>query len=83
MNRCTTPLLGALALFLVAASASLAPLPASAQSAEFKPAVRQFPAAARRGEMVVLAPPAINLDGKADRLSVGSRIRDTNNMLVM
>ncbi|MEO7954825.1 MAG: hypothetical protein ABIR35_12155, partial [Polaromonas sp.] len=42
-----------------------------------------FPAAARRGEMVVLAPPAINLDGKADRLSVGSRIRDTNNMLVM
>ena len=82
MNRCTTQyLIGA--LFALAASASLAPLPASAQSAEFKPAVRQFPAAARRGEMVVLAPPSISLDGKEDRLSVGSRIRDVNNMLVM
>ena len=82
MNRCTTQyLIGG--LFALAASASLAPLPASAQSAEFKPAVRQFPAAARRGEMVVLAPPSISLDGKEDRLSVGSRIRDANNMLVM
>lgn len=82
MNRCTTQcLLGA--LFVLAASASLAPFPASAQSAGFKPAVRQFPTAARRGEMVVLAPPAITLDGKADQLSVGSRIRDANNMLVM
>ena len=82
MNRCTTQFfLGA--LFVLAASASLAPLPASAQSADFKPAVRQFPKAALRGELVVLAPPSITLDGKADRLSVGSRIRDAHNMLVM
>ena len=82
MNRCTTQFFSA-ALFVLAASASLAPLPASAQSADFKPAVRQFPKAALRGELVVLAPPSITLDGKADRLSVGSRIRDANNLLVM
>ena len=84
MNRCTTHLLRALLpILLLAASAGLAPLAATAQTAEFKPVVRQFPAAARRGELVVLAPPAITLDGKDDRLSVGSRIRDTNNLLVM
>lgn len=82
MNRCRPYLLPLLGLaFLLAISATL---PASAQSAaEFKPAVRQFPLAARRGELVVLAPPAITLDGKQDRLSVGSRIRDANNLLVM
>ena len=75
--------MGALALLLVATAATLAPLPALSQSTEFKPAVRQFPQTARRGEMVVLAPPAISLNDKQDRLSVGSRIRDSNNMLVM
>ena len=75
MNRCTPHLLSA--LFVLAASS------ATAQTAEFKPAVRQFPAAALRGELVVLNPPDITLDGKADRLSPGSRIRDTNNLLVM
>ena len=84
MNRCTPHLLRTLLpILLLAASAGLAPLAATAQTAEFKPAVRQFPAAARRGELVVLAPPAITLDGKDDRLSVGSRIRDTHNLLVM
>ncbi len=81
MNRCTPHLLSA--LFVLASSSPLAALPASAQTAEFKPAVRQFPPAARRGEMVMLTPPLITLDGKADRLSVGSRIRDANNLLVM
>jgi hypothetical protein len=33
--------------------------------------------------MVVTAPPEITLDGKPDRLSPGSRIRDLNNMLVL
>lgn len=82
MNRCTPHLLGA--LFILAASATLAAPPAHAQTtAQFKPAIRTFPAAALRGEMVVVAPPAILLDGKADRLSPGSRIRDANNLLVM
>jgi hypothetical protein len=79
MKRCTLRLLGA--LFALAASA--ATLPAQAQSAQFKPDVRQFPAAALRGEMVVLAPPGITMDGKAERLSPGARIRDANNLLVM
>jgi hypothetical protein len=35
------------------------------------------------GEMVVTAPPEVTMDGKPDRLSPGSRIRDLNNMLVM
>ena len=70
MNRCTPHLLSAL-LVLAASSAT-------AQNA-----VRQFPPAALRGEMVVVAPPDITLDGKADRLSPGSRIRGTDNLLVM
>ena len=79
MNRCTAHLLAV--LFTLAAPITL---PASAQSApEFKPGIRNFPAAALRGEMVVVAPPGLTLDGKADRLSVGSRIRDADNRLVL
>lgn len=79
MNRCTAHLCAV--LVTLAASATV---PASAQNApEFKPGVRTFPAAALRGEMVVLTPPAITLDGQADRLSVGSRIRDADNRLVL
>ena len=73
MNRCKPHLLSA--LLVLAAS--------SATAQDFKPAVRQFPPAALRGEMVVVAPPDITLDGKADRLSPGSRIRGTDNLLVM
>jgi len=72
MNRCTPRLLGALLV-----------LAASSATAQTTAAVRQFPAAALRGEMVVIAPPDITLDGKADRLSPGSRIRGTDNLLVM
>ena len=80
MNRCTPRFIGA--LFVLA---TLATLPAAAQtSADAKPAVRTFPATALRGEMVVSpTPPIITLDGKPDRLSPGSRIRGTDNMLVM
>jgi hypothetical protein len=79
MNRCTPHLLS---LLLVLATS--AALPAGAQTAtEFKPAVRSFPAAALRGEMVVTAAPAITLDGKADRLTPGARIHGLYNMLLM
>lgn len=79
MNRCTSHLLST--LFVLAASATL---PASAQTAtEFKPLIRTFPAAALRGEMIVTAPPVITLDGKADRLSPGARIRGPDNLLLM
>jgi hypothetical protein len=81
MNRCTPRLLGA--LLALAACAPLATLPAHAQTAELTPGVRNFPPAALRGEMVVLTPPTITMDDKADRLSPGARIRDANNMLVL
>jgi len=35
------------------------------------------------GKMTVVAPPVIQIDGKPDRLSPGSRIRDVRNMLVL
>jgi hypothetical protein len=45
--------------------------------------VREAPKDVKPGRMVVTAPPEISIDGKPDRLSPGSRIRDTNNMLVL
>ena len=63
---------------------TLSAMPATAHTAPaFRPFVRPSPAAALRGELVVTAPPSITLDGKAERLSPGARIRDANNMLVM
>lgn len=44
---------------------------------------RSFPATALRGEITVLQPPEITLNGVAARLSPGSRIRGPNNLLVM
>ena len=77
MNRCTARFLAALApLALVAASAF-------AQTAEPPRQVREFPKEALRGELTVLAPPDITLNGKPARLSPGSRIRDINNHLVL
>lgn len=81
MTRCTPRRLGA--LFVLAATACLATLSVHAQTAEFTPTVRNFPAAALRGEMVVLMPPAITLDGQAEQLSPGARIHGVNNLLVM
>jgi len=44
---------------------------------------REAPKDVVPGRLVVTAPPQIALDGKPDRLSPGSRIRDLNNMLVL
>ena len=79
MNRCAPRLMAALML----ATACLAMAPVAAQTYEGKPQVRQFPKDALRGEMVVLAPPVISMDGKPDRLSPGARIHDANNHLVL
>ncbi|MES2088908.1 MAG: hypothetical protein V4532_02820 [Pseudomonadota bacterium] len=67
---------------LLAASVALAlaiPVVASAQNQ----VQRGFPAKALRGELVVTAPPEVTLNGQAARLSPGSRIHGTNQMLVM
>jgi hypothetical protein len=80
MNRCTFRLTASL---LLAFSAALAGLPAAAQDFGDPPAVRDFPKNALRGQMVVLAPPEISMDGKPDRLSPGARLRDSSNSLVL
>ena len=84
MNRCPLRLAGALST-LVAMAALAAALPAAAQTAtDSKPTIRTFPAAALRGDMVVSpTPPIITLDGKADRLSPGARIRGIDNMGIL
>jgi hypothetical protein len=45
--------------------------------------VRPFPADTERGLMVVTYPPIVQMNGKPDRLSPGSRIRGQNNMLIL
>jgi hypothetical protein len=45
--------------------------------------VRSFPDTAVRGRIVFKTPPQIEVDGKADRLSPGARIRDEQGMLVL
>ncbi len=71
MLRCALPLLAAASTFVAATTAQAQGLP------------RNFPATALRGEIVVGQPPEITLNGQASRLAPGSRIRGTNNLLVM
>ena len=81
LNRCNTsarsPASLALQLLLAACLRALS-LTSLAQDA-----VRPFPKDALRGTLVVVAAPAITLDGKPDRLSPGARIRNPQNMLIM
>ncbi len=81
MNRCQS-FLATLAvgtpLLLQLGALALAPTSAHAQLA-----VRQFPAAAKRGALTVTAPPAVLINGAAERLAPGIRIRGTTNALVM
>jgi hypothetical protein len=82
MNRCLKTFS---AIFSIAACASLT-LPLATfhtESAAQTLGVRNFPAKALRGKLVVQLPPDVLLDGQADRLSPGSRIHDTRNMLAM
>jgi hypothetical protein len=55
--------------------AALCAAPASAQTP------RPFPVSALRGELVVLQPPEVALNGRAARLAPGARIRGDNNLL--
>jgi hypothetical protein len=45
--------------------------------------VRNFPVSAVRGTIAFKTPPEIVVDNKAERLSPGARIRDTQNMMAM
>ncbi|MES2512028.1 MAG: hypothetical protein V4625_19045 [Pseudomonadota bacterium] len=76
MNRCTYVILASFLAFTGAAATAQ-------QGEDVKPNVRQFPKLAKRGELVITTPPDAVVDGKADRLSPGVRIRDTENRLVL
>ncbi|WP_296443265.1 hypothetical protein [Rhodoferax sp. UBA5149] len=81
MNRCPpmtlVRFLTVLAMVLVWA-ASNSPSPAMAQTM-----LRQFPPAAKRGMLVVTAPPEVLINGTSERLSPGARIKGVTNMTVM
>jgi hypothetical protein len=80
MNRCNKTLARLLlAVFAALAGLTFAfPIAASAQGIR-----REAPKDVVLGRLVVTAPPQVTMDGKPDRLSPGSRIRDLNNMLVL
>ncbi len=59
-------------------AASLVALSAQAQA----PAQRNFPAHALRGELVVVQPPEVLLNGRPARLAPGARIRGADNLIV-
>jgi len=61
----------------VVLAAAFAALPAAAQMQ------RNFPANALRGELVVVQPPLVQLNGKPAQLAPGARIRSETNMLAM
>jgi len=86
MNRCYPPapsLPGAPSRRKLLGFALTVPLMCLAAAASAQVDVRPFPANAQRGTLVVVAPPVIQLNGQADRLSPGARIRGLNNMLLM
>lgn len=62
----------------VIALALAAALPATAQQVQ-----RNFPATALRGELTVVNPPEVVLNGKPARLAPGARIKGGSNLLVM
>jgi hypothetical protein len=82
MNRWTPFLIAALACAAGAASAqTLSTAPQVTTAPGF---VREAPRDVKPGVIAVSAtPPLITVDGVADRLSPGARIRDRNNMLML
>lgn len=85
MNRCFLCLLSVMLSSSVLAQGQLSePLPVNEQPVQTGvPGLRKFPANALRGKMRVVQAPEILIDGKPERLSPGSRIRDTQQRLVM
>ena len=78
MNRCSKSRVGSAFAAALAGLLLTFAIGASAQGIR-----REAPKDVVLGKMAVGLPPQIALDGKADRLSPGSRIRDLNNMLVL
>ena len=86
MNRCTSKtsfLTRSRLLRIVAPATLLAGLVVANVGSTAQVISRPFPPNAVRGILTVTQPPEVLMNGKADRLSPGSRIRGTNNMQVM
>jgi hypothetical protein len=85
MNRCFFALLSVMLSSSVLAQGQLsAPLPVNENVVQTgTPGLRKFPANALRGKIKVVQAPEILIDGKPERLSPGSRIRDPQHRLVM
>ena len=81
MNRCTPHLARRWRLGTPLALLALLTLSPNGLLAQTQP--RPFPANALRGVLTVTQPPEVLMNGKADRLSPGSRIRAANNMMVL
>ncbi|MES2784204.1 MAG: hypothetical protein V4684_01980 [Pseudomonadota bacterium] len=71
----------ALSLALAAATPSFAQ--STGQQPAFPTMQRSVPRDVVLGRMVITAPPEIMMNGKPDRLSPGSRIRNLQNMMVL
>ncbi len=80
MNRCLTSRQSARRAALAALALSTLALWPAAQAQTLH---RMFPDKALRGTLVVLQPPLVTMDGVQTQLSPGSRIRGTNNLLVL
>jgi hypothetical protein len=84
MNRCLLAMLTlGLSNSLLAQSQLSEPLPVNETVQTGVPGLRKFPEKALRGKMKVVRAPEILMDGKQERLSPGSRIRDQQQRLVM
>ena len=81
MNRCYKT--RARLLFVACAALAGLSLTLMSPAASAQGIQREAPKDVKLGRMIVTAPPDMTLDGKPDRLSPGSRIRDLNNMLVL
>ena len=81
MNRCFST--SSRVMRIAAPAALLAGLVLASLGSTAQVITRPFPPTAVRGILTVTQPPEVLMDGKADRLSPGARIRGTNNMLVM
>ena len=83
MNRWTAKLLSFLSCLALVAFTGAVQAQSGSPLNDSPLNVRSFPPDAKRGELVVLGAPDIAMDGKADRLSPGVRIRDASNALVL
>ena len=83
MPRCVAPPRRGLFVLLVMAAAAPALLGSASSAHAQSPLLRNFPATALRGEVVITQPPEILLNQRPARLAPGARIRGIDNLLLL